>query len=63
MWGVFTMPPLQVKAWEGMYDPAVEYKKSLIKKEINPLLWYPTVYFLITILPLVNRCARCVRCE
>ena len=46
---------MQVKTWEGTYDPAVEYKKTLIKQEIKPLIWYPTVYFLITFLPLINR--------
>lgn len=46
---------LQVKTWQGIYDPNVEYEKSLMKKEIKPLIWYPTVYFLISFLPLVNR--------
>lgn len=50
----------QVKTWEGMYDPSVEYRKTLINKEVRPLIWYPTVYFLISFLPLINRWATCL---
>ena len=31
----------------------------LLQKEIRPLLWYPTVYLLVCIFPLINRWVPC----
>ena len=45
----------QVKSWQGTYDPNVERKKALLNGEIKPLVWYPTVYFVVCIFPLINR--------
>lgn len=45
----------KVKSWQGTYDPNVERKKALLNGEIKPLVWYPTVYFVVCIFPLINR--------
>lgn len=45
----------QVRRWQGTYDPRNERQKKLLKEEVRPLLWYPTIYFVTSIFPFVNR--------
>jgi len=54
---VFIKLRKQVKRWQGTYDPNVETQKLLLKKEIKPLLWYPTIFFAINLFPFINRIA------
>ena len=41
--------------YEGMYDPESERIKHKMQKEVKPLLWYPLIYFFLSVFPLVNR--------
>ena len=41
--------------WTGKYDPESERLKEKMQQEVRPLLWYPLIYFVINIFPLVNR--------
>lgn len=58
---VLVSPPIQTRAseWQGTYDAAVQRNKELLREEIKPLLWYPTVYFAVYIMPLANRWVCC----
>lgn len=41
--------------WTGKYDPTAEEMKRMMQKEIRPLLWFPLIYLLLYLIPLVNR--------
>lgn len=41
--------------WTGKYDPESEKLKEKMQQEVRPLLWYPLIYFVLNIFPLVNR--------
>ena len=43
------------RTWEGKYDPESAKLKKMMEKEVRPLLWYPLIYFVINIFPLINR--------
>ncbi|XP_020611057.1 cyclic AMP receptor-like protein A [Orbicella faveolata] len=45
----------QIKRWEGIYNAEAERSKALMKEDIKPLMWYPVVYLLTTICPLIHR--------
>jgi len=45
----------QIKRWDGMYSAEAERSKALMKEDIKPLMWYPVVYLLTTICPLIHR--------
>lgn len=45
----------KIKSWQGTYDPAIEQEKMLLKREVRPLLWYPTIYFAVSLFPFINR--------
>lgn len=46
---------LSLKRWQGAYDPHIEQSKALLRREVRPLLWYPTIFFAICLFPLINR--------
>ena len=41
--------------WEGKYDPETERRKEMQLKEVRPLLWYPLIFLLLNLFPLINR--------
>lgn len=41
--------------WEGRYDPETKRRKELEQKEVQPLLWYPLIFLILNIFPLINR--------
>ncbi len=41
--------------YSGPYNPESEQLQQQMKKEIKPLLWYPVIYFILNIFPLINR--------
>ena len=41
--------------WRGQYDPNRQLMEKQMKKEVRPLIWYPFIYFLLNIIPLINR--------
>ena len=41
--------------WAGRYDPETERRKELQLKEVQPLLWYPLIFLVLNIFPLINR--------
>lgn len=43
------------RTWDGKYDPESAKLKKMMEKEVRPLLWYPLIYFVINIFPLINR--------
>lgn len=45
----------QKRKWTGNFDPEVEQRKEMMKKEVWPLLFIPIVYFFIGIFPIINR--------
>lgn len=45
----------QIKRWEGTYSSEAERSKALMKQDIKPLMWYPVVYLVTTIFPLIHR--------
>ncbi|XP_051782093.1 uncharacterized protein si:dkey-100n23.5 isoform X1 [Erpetoichthys calabaricus] len=45
----------RVLLWSGTYDPERERRKALLVQEIKPLKWYPSVYLLVSLFPLINR--------
>lgn len=45
----------QVQQWSGLYSPEVEAEKEFLKKQVQPLKYYPVVYLLLSVFPLVNR--------
>ncbi|OWF39216.1 cyclic AMP receptor-like protein A [Mizuhopecten yessoensis] len=45
----------KASTWHGTYDPDVEQKKAQLRNDITALRFYPLVYLLINIIPLINR--------
>lgn len=45
----------QIKRWGGTYRAEAERSKELMKEDIKPLMWYPVVYLVTTICPLIHR--------
>ena len=43
------------RTWKGNYKPEEEHYRSQMSKEIRSLLWYPFIYFMINLIPLINR--------
>ena len=43
------------RQFEGKYDPETDMLKKQMQKEVRPLLWYPLIYFILNIFPLMNR--------
>ncbi|XP_064394165.1 cyclic AMP receptor-like protein A [Halichondria panicea] len=43
------------RTWQGTYDPTVRREKEGPKEDSKSLFWYPTVYFAVSLLPLINR--------
>jgi hypothetical protein len=43
------------KQWQGTYNPKIEEEKKFMKTIVSPLKWYPTIYVLTSIFPLINR--------
>ena len=41
--------------WEGKYDPETDRQKEHMQKEVRPLLWYPLIFLVLNIFPLINR--------
>ncbi len=41
--------------YTGPYNTESEHLQHQMKKEIKPLLWYPVIYFILNIFPLINR--------
>ena len=41
--------------YEGKYNPESQIRKKLMLDEVRPLLWYPLIFFIIEIFPLMNR--------
>ncbi len=54
---LFTFHLIQTRSrtWQGTYDPTVQREKEGLREDIKSLLWYPTVYFAVSLLPLINR--------
>ncbi|XP_069105098.1 cyclic AMP receptor-like protein A isoform X2 [Argopecten irradians] len=45
----------KASTWHGTYDPDIEQKKSQMRNDISALRFYPLVFLLINIIPLINR--------
>ncbi|XP_035994986.1 uncharacterized protein si:dkey-100n23.5 isoform X2 [Fundulus heteroclitus] len=45
----------RMQSWRGTFNPERERRKVSLAEEIKPLKWYPSVYLLVSIFPLVNR--------
>ncbi|XP_054642687.1 uncharacterized protein si:dkey-100n23.5 isoform X2 [Dunckerocampus dactyliophorus] len=45
----------RMQSWLGTFNPERERRKVSLAKEIKPLKWYPSVYLLVSIFPLINR--------
>ncbi|XP_033760587.1 cyclic AMP receptor-like protein A [Pecten maximus] len=45
----------KASTWHGTYDPDVEQKKARMRNDITALRFYPLVFLLINIIPLINR--------
>ena len=43
------------KHWVGRYDPTTAGVKEQTRSEVIPLIWYPLIYLLLNIFPLINR--------
>ena len=43
------------KKWVGDYSPQSSLVHQMIEKEIRPLVWYPLIFLLINIVPLIRR--------
>ena len=41
--------------YEGKYDPGSQIRRKLMLSEVHPLLWYPLIFFVIEVFPLINR--------
>ncbi|XP_053733235.1 cyclic AMP receptor 1 isoform X3 [Synchiropus splendidus] len=44
----------RMQSWSGTFNPERERRKVSLAKEIKPLKWYPSVYLLVSIFPLIN---------
>ncbi|XP_069389345.1 uncharacterized protein [Paralichthys olivaceus] len=45
----------RLQSWLGTFNPERERRKVSLAEEIKPLKWYPSVYLLVSIFPLINR--------
>ncbi|KAK1169770.1 cyclic AMP receptor-like protein A [Acipenser oxyrinchus oxyrinchus] len=45
----------RVLSWSGTFNPEREWRKVSLAEEIKPLKWYPSVYLLVSLFPLINR--------
>ncbi|XP_072770651.1 uncharacterized protein [Nerophis lumbriciformis] len=45
----------RMQSWLGTFNPERERRKVSLAEEIKPLKWYPSVYLLVSIFPLINR--------
>ncbi|ESO98882.1 hypothetical protein LOTGIDRAFT_158835 [Lottia gigantea] len=52
---IFIVLKRKASTWEGMYNPDIERNQRLLKEDIKPLKFYPFVYLLVSIFPLINR--------
>lgn len=43
------------KRWDGKFDPESKMKREKMRKEFRPLIWYPLIYLILNIFPLMNR--------
>ncbi|XP_062521382.1 cyclic AMP receptor 3-like [Corticium candelabrum] len=43
------------KTWSGSYDPEMERKMTLLKSDIKSLRFYPLVFLVLNVFPLINR--------
>ena len=41
--------------WKVQYDPTAQRQKKHMQREIRPLLWFPLIYLLSNLFPLINR--------
>ncbi len=41
--------------WVGRYDPTTERIKEQTRTEVAPLIWYPVIYVVLNLFPLINR--------
>lgn len=49
------------RKWRGQYDPNKEPMIKQMRKEVRPLIWYPLIYFILNIIPFINRIHNLVR--
>lgn len=49
--------------YEGRYNPESERVKKMLQKELQPLFWYPVIFFVIYIFQVINRTAEFVTDE
>ncbi|XP_030642314.1 cyclic AMP receptor-like protein A [Chanos chanos] len=45
----------RMQSWFGTFNPERERRKVSLAEEIRPLKWYPFVYLLVSLFPLINR--------
>ncbi|XP_048855123.1 LOW QUALITY PROTEIN: cyclic AMP receptor-like protein A [Brienomyrus brachyistius] len=45
----------RMQSWFGTFNPDRERRKVSLAEEIKPLKWYPSVYLLVSLFPLINR--------
>ncbi|XP_063069673.1 si:dkey-100n23.5 [Engraulis encrasicolus] len=45
----------RMQSWIGTFNPERERRKMALAEEIGPLKWYPFVYLLVSLFPLINR--------
>ncbi|XP_026886860.2 cyclic AMP receptor-like protein A isoform X1 [Electrophorus electricus] len=45
----------RMQSWLGTFNPERERRKVSLAEEIRPLKWYPSVYLLVSLFPLLNR--------
>ncbi|KAJ8013429.1 hypothetical protein DPEC_G00053170 [Dallia pectoralis] len=45
----------RMQSWFGTFHPERERRKVSLAEEIRPLKWYPCVYLLVSLFPLINR--------
>ncbi len=41
--------------WTGQYDPTANKMQQVMQREIRPLLWFPLIYLVLYVIPLINR--------
>uniref|UniRef100_A0A3B1K3I4 Si:dkey-100n23.5 n=1 Tax=Astyanax mexicanus TaxID=7994 RepID=A0A3B1K3I4_ASTMX len=44
----------RMQSWLGTFNPERERRKLSLAEEIRPLKWYPSVYLLVSLFPLLN---------
>ncbi|XP_030199328.1 cyclic AMP receptor 4 isoform X2 [Gadus morhua] len=45
----------RMQSWLGTFNPERERRKVSLAEDIKPLKWYPSVYLLVSLFPLINR--------